>query len=176
MGVNVELLLPVDHHVENSYRHSSSPSEGPSGISLGLHGRDQLSNAPLYWLLLLSFTLPGPSSLVTGIAFQINYLHISPYFMSCIWEKPRLKQWTFQNANLILILGSSPTSSKPFNSLSKFLSNNETFCDWQECKKLGSYLTLQPHLSPPSFLLLTQLHWPLSALPSLEFLYPGTFS
>ena len=35
IGVNVEMLLPVDHHVENSGRHSVSSSEGPSGISSG---------------------------------------------------------------------------------------------------------------------------------------------
>lgn len=85
MGVSVETLLPVDHHVENSERHSMCSSEGPGGISLIAHGWDQLSNTPLYWLFLLpSFTLSGLSPLIPGITFQINHLHSSPYFKSCI--------------------------------------------------------------------------------------------
>lgn len=85
MGVSVEMLLPVDHHVENSERHSMSSSEGAGGISLVFHGRDQLSNVPFYWLFLLpSFTLPSLSFLIPGITFQINCLRMSPCFRSCI--------------------------------------------------------------------------------------------
>lgn len=125
-----------------------------------------------------SFALPGPSSLVPGITFQINHFPVSLYFRFCIRGESRLNYVLSKTADLTMTPGPSLPPQKLsvafvlLNGLALmmklllWLTRNWTVWFLPDSTIFPTHLsTSHPRLTGPPF----------SGLSSLKFLFLMTF-